>query len=253
MELCWLTTEKCNQHCNYCDRFLDQGRLSTDDYLNIVEKLISYGVKQLTFGGGESLLLDCFADIVQKCALNGIRLKLVTNGQLLPKNADLIPYFHEITLSLDSVDSATNEALGRGADHFDNVQRAISVIKAKDNKVRININTVVTKLNINDVKCLGDTIKNWTVHQWRIFRFCPLRGTALLNRAAFEITDEQFLALCEDLKQNEFNCLVQFRNYEDMDKGYLLITPKGKLCVSRDLKDVEVGNFLKDDLRSQFA
>lgn len=35
MELCWLTTEKCNQNCKYCDRFLEQGNLSTEDYLNI--------------------------------------------------------------------------------------------------------------------------------------------------------------------------------------------------------------------------
>lgn len=253
MELCWLTTEKCNQHCKYCDRFLEQSTLSTKDYLNILEKLISYGVKKLTFGGGESLLLSCFADIVKKSAANGIRLKLVTNGKLLAQNADLIPYFDEITLSLDAVASSTNDELGRGADHFDNVSKAVLLIKEQDEKVHVNINTVVTKINLNEVQNLTSFIAKWNISQWRLFRFCPLRGTALHKRAYFEITDDQFLAVCSAVKRNNLNCALQFRNYEDMEKGYLLITPKGKLCVSRELKDVEVGDMLKDDLSRWFV
>ena len=252
MELCWLTTEKCNQRCKYCDRFLEEGNLSTKDHFNILKKLISYGVKKLTFGGGESLLLSCFADIVKKSSANGIRLKLVTNGKLLSQNADLIPYFDEITLSLDAVESSINNELGRGADHFDNVCKAVLLIKKQHEKVNININTVVTKINLNEVKNLTRFIAEWNINQWRLFRFCPLRGTALLNRASFEITDDQFLAVCAVVKQNNLNCAVQFKNYEDMEKGYLLITPKGKLCVSRELKDFEVGDMLKDDLSRWF-
>ena len=252
MELCWLTTEKCNQHCNYCDRFLEQGSLSTESYLNILEKLISYGIKQLTFGGGESLLVACFGDIVKKSVENGIRLKLVTNGQLIPQYSHLIPYFNEITLSLDAVDPSINEELGRGANHLDNVQRAISIIKSQNKKTSININTVVTKINLNEVKKMVALVKKWNINQWRIFRFCPLRGIALRNRKTFEITDKQFSEVCEIVKQIKLNCAVQFRNYEDMEKGYLLITPEGRLCVSREMKDIEVGDMLKDDLKNWF-
>lgn len=42
MELCWLTTEKCNQGCKYCDRFTTEESLSIDDYEMILNKLISY-------------------------------------------------------------------------------------------------------------------------------------------------------------------------------------------------------------------
>lgn len=253
MELCWLTTEKCNQHCNYCDRFLERGNLSSEEYFAILDKFLSYGVRQLTFGGGESLLLECFAALVKKSAQNGVRLKLVTNGKLIPQNADLIPYFNEITLSIDAVTPAINAELGRGADHFDNVCRVLPIIREQSSKTRININSVVTKINLGEVEKMADAVKEWRVDQWRIFRFCPLRGTALRNSADFEITNEQFFELCEAIKHCKLECAVQFRNYEDMEKGYLLITPKGKLCVSRDLKDVEVGDMLKDDLKNWFS
>lgn len=86
----------------------------------------------------------------------------MTNGKLLPKHSSLIPYLAEITLSIDSINPAINAKLGRGTEHFDNLEKMATFIE--DSKV----------------------------HQWRIFRFCPLRGTAIKNRASFEVTEEQF-------------------------------------------------------------
>ena len=252
MEICWLTTEKCNQNCNYCDRFQNQSIISTKDYQTILEKLILYGVKKLTFGGGESLMVDCFADLVKKGAEHGIHFKLGTNGKLILQNADIIPYLGEITLSIDSINSEINEKLGRGSDHYENICRAITFIREKKKNFSININTVVTKINLDYIEEMSEFITKWEIPQWRIFRFCPLRGTAVLNKNSFEITDEQFRAVCKSVKNLNLKCAVQFRNYKDMEQGYLLITPAGKLCVSRNLKDVEVGNMLTEDLSRYF-
>ena len=253
MEMCWLTTAKCNQHCNYCDRFRESGGLSTADCLMILDKLIDYRVKKLTFGGGESLMLECFDDIVKKGALNGIKFKLGTNGKLIPQKIDLLEYLDEITISIDSVDPEINAELGREADHYDNVCRALDAIQKRNPDFRININTVVTKINIDCVEDMTEFIEHWSIKQWRVFRFCPLRGTAVENRKLFEITSEQFGKVRDALKRLKLNCAVQFRDYVDMEKGYLLITPSGKLCVSRDLKDIVVGDMLRDDLRTHFA
>lgn len=252
METCWLTTEQCNQHCNYCDRFQNQKKLSTQDYHTILEKLISYGVKKLTFGGGESLMVECFNDIVKKGSENGIRFKLGTNGKLLLQNADIIPYLDEITLSIDSVNPLINEQLGRGFDHYDNIRRVIAFIREKQQDFRININTVVTKINLYYIEAMSEFITQWKIPQWRIFRFCPLRGTAVRNRASFEISDEQFRNVCKSVSNLNLKCEIQFRNYVDMEKGYLLITPAGKLCVSRNMKDIEVGDMLTEDLSKYF-
>lgn len=252
MEMCWLTTERCNQHCNYCDRFQDQEKLSTKDYHAILDKLILYGVKKLTFGGGESLMVECFADIVKKGAENGIQFKLGTNGKLLLQSADIIPYLSEITLSIDSVNPTINEQLGRGYDHYENIQRAIAFVREKQKDFRININTVVTKVNLDHIEEMSEFITRREIPQWRIFRFCPLRGTAVRNRDAFEITDEQFSKVRKSVLALNLKCEVQFRNYADMEKGYLLITPAGKLCVSRNMKDIEVGDMLTEDLSSYF-
>ncbi len=252
MEICWLTTSNCNQSCKYCDRFLEKSDISDEDYLAILHKLISYNVKRLTFGGGESLLVGCFGIIVQCAAEHGIHLKLVTNGKLLPQNENLLQYFDEITLSLDSADPNINTLMGRGADHFSNVSKVIGLIKKATYRTRVNINTVVTKINLGKVIELASHIQEWDIQQWRIFRFCPLRETAVLNRNIFEIDAMQFQSVKTSIEALELKCLVQFRDYEDMENGYLLITPAGNLCVSRDLKDVVVGSMLSDDLSQWF-
>lgn len=59
-ELCWLMTTKCNQSCGYCDRFLKEDELNDEEYQRILKKLIEYEVKQITFGGGEALILVYF-------------------------------------------------------------------------------------------------------------------------------------------------------------------------------------------------
>jgi len=253
MELCWLTTDNCNQNCGYCDRFHKTENLTKENYITILDKLISYGTKYLTFGGGESLLVNFFGEIVQKAYQKGIHIKLVTNGKLIPANAGLIKYFDEITLSIDSLNSVINKKLGRGANHFDNICTAIEAIRNAKANAFININSVVTKINVDDIINMSSQIMAWNIQQWRIFRFCPLRETALKNKSKFEISDEQFLKVEEAIGDLNIDCKVQFRNYLDMEKGYLLITPDGKLCVSRNMHDVVVGNMITDNLYSWFV
>lgn len=47
-------------------------------------------------------------------------------------------------------------------------------------------------------------------------------------------------------------CDLQFRNYEDMSEKYLLISPEGKLYISTNMKDIVVGDMLKDNLEKYF-
>lgn len=253
MGLCWLTTERCNQHCRYCDRFLEASELLPQDYHLILDKLISYGVKKISFGGGESLMLSCFSEIVEKGARNGMHLKLITNGKLLAENLPLLAYLKEVTFSMDSTNAAVNELLGRGRDHYDNIRNALLLVREKFSAIQINLNTVVTKINLEHIKEMSSFVEQWNIKQWKLLRFCPLRGMAFHNREAFEITDEQFHNVKENIKHMGLKCNLQFRDYEDMEKNYLLINPKGKLCVTINMEDVEVGDMLKDDLREHFV
>lgn len=171
---------------------------------------------------------------------------------MIPRNRHLLSFLDEITISIDSIDSDINEQLGRGFDHFKNVCNAIDVIKQNKKDAQVNINSVVTKINTNYIKDISTMFDEWGIRTWRVFRFCPLRGTAKKNRALFIITDEEFAGLKESLLNIKLTCNIQFRDHIDMENGYLLITPKGELCISRNLKDVVVGDMRTEELKEWF-
>lgn len=254
-ELCWLTTTKCNQKCKYCHRFVKKKNLNSDEYIKVLNKLIDYGVNKLTFGGGEAMLVDNFTEIVNLAYDRGIKLKLVTNGILLLKKeySSILDKFSTITLSIDSISNNTNELLGRGIEHFKTIKNVLDMFQERDTKVEIVINSVATNVNLNDFYDLARFIEGYRVSHWRIFRFCPLRESSVLNRDFFEISEEDFNNLHNQVQQYKLPFTVDYRNYDEMETKYLLITPDGQLCISNNLRDEMVGSMIEDDLRKYFV
>ncbi|WP_162606804.1 radical SAM protein [Megamonas hypermegale] len=245
-------TTKCNQKCGYCSRFLYTRELIDDEYYAIVNKLISYKISQITFGGGEPLLVPVFDKIVMQLKDANIHLKLVTNATNLILHKKIIPYLDEITISIDSINAEINEKIGRGKMHFNNVCTALDFIKTNKYNIKININSVVSKYNLTNLEELIPFISNYKISQWRIFRFSPLRGKAIKNKNLFEISDVEFLNIQNVIKNYNLKTIIQFRNYLDMSNKYLLISPDGCLYSSMNLKDVYIGNIFKDDLKYYF-
>ncbi len=253
-EICWLMTTHCNQSCKYCHRFLDINDLSDIEYHQILEKLITYKVDYITLGGGEALLINNIEQLINKMYNAKIRIKLVTNGLLItPKlKRTILNKISNITFSIDSLNEITNENLGRGKNHYENIRASLDLLNSMKNPPEVCINTVITKINIVDIQEFPDFLKKYNIKQWRIFRFCPIRELSLKNREHFEITNDNFKKIKEFIKNINLKINVKFRDYDEMDSEYLLITPKGELCVSVNNKDQIVGNMIHDNLSKYF-
>lgn len=253
-ELCWLMTTRCNQECKYCHRFLNVNNLTSSMYHAVVDRLIEYHVTEITLGGGEALLVAGIDDLIHRMYTAGIKIKLVTNGMLVTDaiTTSILNKLSEITFSIDSLCGEINESLGRGQDHFNTIQQALALVLSLDNPPQININSVVTKINTNELGSLAEFIRNYPIHLWRIFRFCPLRELSIKNRTLFELSDEEFNIIQETSEIAQGNCKIVFRDYAQMDSEYLLISPNADVCISSHNKDVVVGNILTDSLVQYF-
>ena len=241
--VCWNITTKCNQNCKYCHRFLGINDLTYEENKEILNNLIKDGVNNITWTGGEALLYPNLKELLKIARENGIKNKLITNGLVLAQNQgtrEILDYLDSLTL--DTINDDTNEELGRGRNHFEDVKIILDYVK--DKNLKVNINTVVSKKNINEMEQLGEFLNNYNISKWKFFKFMPLRETAEKNKNEFEITDAEF-----EQTKNVFRHFgnigeTDFRQEKDMEDKYTLLIANGDIIKTEHGVDVKKGNAL---------
>ena len=191
IELCWNITAYCNQSCKYCHRFLGLKNLSKEENIQILNNIIESGCNNITYTGGEALLIDYLEELITISHSHKIKNKLITNGVLLTneKFSKIKNIINIIHLSIDSLNNDTNILLGRGDRHVEIIKSRIEMIENSD--VELSINSVMTRLNIADLFELGKYLSSKKIEQWRIFKFMPLREKAKENEDKFSISKEK--------------------------------------------------------------
>lgn len=243
--VCWNITTKCNQNCKYCHRFLNVNDLTYDENKTILNNLIKSGVNHITWTGGEALLYPNLIDLLKIAQENGIKNKLITNGLILAQNQErrkILDYLDSLTLSLDTINDDTNEELGRGKGHFEDVKIILDYVK--DKKLKVNINTVVSKKNIDEIEQLGEFLNNYNISKWKFFKFMPLRETAERNKDEFAITDAEFEQTRKVFRNFGNIGETDFRQEKDMEDKYTLLIANGDIIKTEHGVDVKKGNAL---------
>lgn len=249
-EICWNITARCNQNCKYCHRFLNIMDLTYDENLNILNNLENSGITSITWTGGEALLLNGIDDLLKISYEKGIKNKIITNGKLLTNERidKIYKYLDSITLSIDSINDDINDSLGRGRNHFEEIKEILDYIKEKKYNVKIRINSVVCKNNIDDFKDLTNFLNNYDIYSWRIFKFMPLREKAVMNKESFDVSLDNYNEVVNYINQNSKIKIIDTRIEEDMEKKYVLILANGDIVITNNGKDEKIGNALNDYL-----
>lgn len=251
-EICWNITARCNQNCKYCHRFLNIMDLTYEENLEILNNLENSGVTSITWTGGEALLLNGIDELLKISHEKGIKNKIITNGKLLTKERidKIYKYLDSITLSIDSIDDDINYSLGRGKNHFEEIKEILDYIKEKNYDVKMRINSVVCKNNVNNFEDLTNFLNNYNIYSWRIFKFMPLREKAVINKESFDISLSIYDKVVSYIKTNSNIENIDTRIEEDMEKKYVLILANGDIVMTNKGKDEKVGNALKDSLKN---
>lgn len=246
-EICWNITTRCNQGCRYCHRFLNINDLTFKENEKILGNLIEDGVTDITWTGGEALIYENIEKLIKIAHQNGIRNKLITNGKILANsNMEIINYLDSLTLSLDSTNNEINKELGRGKEHFKNVKDILDYIKENNSDIKLRINTVANKLNIDNMSEFILFLNEYNIYAWRIFRFMPLRETAVKNKNKFEISNDQFQSIKEKCNKECNITNIEYREEDDMESKYVLLVANGDIVITENGKDVIKGNALFD-------
>lgn len=152
-------TTRCNFNCIMCTRrSLNKKRLNADltlrEFIKIVKQIPT--LKKIKLQGfGEPLLNPYIWEILHYGKGKGISFTTTTNGFLVGEYLrEIVMYFDEIILSMDSMNKFIFENIRRGGNFDKIIEGLIHLIECKKkfkSQIRIGINMVVHSLNFKEI------------------------------------------------------------------------------------------------------
>ncbi len=245
MKACWNITSKCNRKCRYCFKFNEKD-LSLDENEKILDKLISLGVNEISWSGGEPFLYDDFQKLLKLSKEKGLLNYVNTNATLLNRTnlLDNINNIDKLIISLDFVDDTLNEKYGIGTGYYAHIKDILTQINESNFKIEIQLNTVLFSKNIHYIDELYNEICKYNIDYWKILRFWPVRGKALKEKNKLSITDRQFKEFSRKYQNKNQNFKIRIQNFDELEERHFIVLSSGEVVYSENGKDIRVAKKL---------
>ncbi len=257
--------QACNMRCKFCfatfqdvkQSVLPKGHLPQKEALKVVQSLADAGFEKITFAGGEPTLCPWLFELIQCAKSNGMTTMIVTNGSRITDEW-LIKYQKHldwITVSIDSLDTATNLLSGRaltGKKALAKEHYIKTLQKIKQTGYRLKINTVVSATNWQED--MSDFIIETAPERWKLFQVLPVSGQNSGCVDDFLITAQQFNQFIDRHAAINQHLPVVPENNDQMTASYVMVDPAGRFfdnsigqhSYSRAILSVGVEEALKD-------
>ena len=176
-------TDKCNYRCRYCFAKFHQQDLPFEDAKRVVDAAHDYfaanGIEdgRINIAGGEPMLYPHLEEILCYIKASGMSVSIITNGSRLTAAfcERMAGVLDMVGISIDAANKEGNERVGRccrsATPDFEELKRAADVMH--ENGIKLKINTVVSKLNLNeDMASVYELLQHFVLpFQYRIEAF----------------------------------------------------------------------------------
>jgi len=266
---------------NYIKKRNEEKAITLRDLEIIYKKLSDFGVKRITYIGGEPFLKDYLIETAKNSRKYNLIPSVVTNGTLLDdyKIKEIIEnqIFENIIFSIDGPPKIHNEI--RGKEIFEKVYnniKKLSVLKIKNKlkKPKIMIYITIWQKNFETIEKTLNLIKSLNLNKIRI-QLASNITEKIINETnkiipnsiithsyinsietdeAFKFIKEKHALLTQKYRNLEFEKIFYTQNSScHFISDDLIITPKGNILICPMLNNFSIGNIYKDDLKEIYC
>ena len=174
----WELTRACNLACRHCRANAipepSPDEFTTKEAKDFIDQLAEFGKPILIMTGGEPLLRDDFYEIAQYGTDKGLRVVLATNGTFMtPEIASRCKDvgIQRISVSIDGSNAKTHDDFRCEQGSFD--AALVGIQHIKDAGIGFQINTTITKRNIEQIPHILDLAIELDAEALHIFMLVP--------------------------------------------------------------------------------
>lgn len=236
-------TSRCNMGCKFCFSNWRDGKkeLTTDEVKETIKKLKNYGLEAINFTGGDPLLRDDLIEILKYCKELLLTTIISTNGILLPKCKEVLKYLDFINLPLDSIDKDIHNEMRPNVmtNHHEFIISLINQINIEYPNIKIKINTIVSKKNINSILLLGELFEDKII-TWKLSQFLD-GGFGKKYKEEFYVSFNDYIEVVKKCKTKYKEINIIGLPAKKKDDYCLIISPDGHLLKPNDNNLIDLG------------
>ncbi len=171
-------TRRCNLNCIHCraaaGETAPEGELSADEYFALIDDVASFASPILILTGGEPLLREDLFEIAAHAAESGLRVAVSTNGTLVDEETArrlLAAGVKTCSISLDGSSPEVHDDFRKQPGAFEASLRGMRILK--DAGVKVQVNTSLTRRNMDDLDNIYKLVKRQDADAWHVFMLVP--------------------------------------------------------------------------------
>ena len=249
-EIHYLLGNNCNLDCDFCFWDTRMPDVSLEFKKIIIDEIVKTGIRKVTISGGEPLCSNNFLETIKYMYEKKLEIILHTNGLKLNKKLaeQIAPMISRISLTLDA---SNNDMMKKMRKNEELLNHTLFLIELFNNlNVKVNIKTLVTKVNKEDIINIGKILQSLPIQYWSLLEFNPI-GRGKKNKNKFYISCEEFDKVVLKIKNKFSDIPIRARRYSLANSQYCFISPNGEVYTYHpDKGNVLMGNLKENSLSS---
>ena len=206
----WNTTRACNLNCIHCYARAvhrsNERELTTEQGLNLIDDLATFGVPVILLSGGEPLLRPDLTELARYAVDKGMRAVISTNGTLIDEEKATtlkdagVSY---VGISLDGLENVN--------DHFRRMQGAFKMAlngikNCKKAGLKVGLRFTMNKLNVEQVPGIFDLVEEMNIERICFYHLVYSgRGSDLIDQDLSHDETRQIVDLIMDRTRDMYN------------------------------------------------